>query len=80
MVGDRDYVCPPVIGEAFAARLPKAELRIVDGTHQLLFGRWRDILAQRGGLSAANSSVTSSRCEAKRKSAAGRPPVRPGAR
>jgi pimeloyl-ACP methyl ester carboxylesterase len=43
--GANDYVCPPVIGEALAARLPNAELRIVDGTHQLLFSRWRDILA-----------------------------------
>ena len=43
--GRGDVVCPPSIGEAFAARLPKAELRLVEGTHQLLFARWRDILA-----------------------------------
>jgi pimeloyl-ACP methyl ester carboxylesterase len=42
--GRGDRVCPPPIGEAFAARLPNAELRLVDGTHQLLFSRWRDIL------------------------------------
>ena len=42
--GDADDVCPPSIGEAFAARLPQAELRVVEGTHQLLFSRWRDIL------------------------------------
>lgn len=42
--GRGDWVCPPAIGEAFAARLPDAELRVVDGTHQLLFSRWRDIL------------------------------------
>ncbi|HET7128791.1 MAG TPA: alpha/beta fold hydrolase [Gaiellaceae bacterium] len=43
--GRDDRVCPPPIGEAFAARLPQADLRLVDGTHQLLFSRWRDILA-----------------------------------
>jgi pimeloyl-ACP methyl ester carboxylesterase len=43
--GTSDVVCPPPIGEAFAARLPAAELRLVDGTHQLLFSRWREILA-----------------------------------
>ncbi|HVW89767.1 MAG TPA: alpha/beta fold hydrolase [Gaiellaceae bacterium] len=48
--GKDDRVCPPPIGEAFAERLPDAELRLVEGTHQLLFARWRDILA---GVSAA---------------------------
>jgi pimeloyl-ACP methyl ester carboxylesterase len=43
--GRGDRVCPPSIAEAFAARLPQAELRLVEGTHQLLFSRWRDILA-----------------------------------
>ena len=43
--GRGDSVCPPSIGEAFAARLPQAELHLVEGTHQLLFVRWRDILA-----------------------------------
>ena len=43
--GRDDWVCPPPIGEAFAARLPQAKLRLVDGTHQVLFSRWRDILA-----------------------------------
>jgi pimeloyl-ACP methyl ester carboxylesterase len=43
--GDGDTVCPPPIGHAYLARLPHAELRLVDGTHQLLFARWREILA-----------------------------------
>lgn len=43
--GRADWVCPPAIGEAFEARLPDAELRLVDGTHQLLFSHWREILA-----------------------------------
>jgi pimeloyl-ACP methyl ester carboxylesterase len=43
--GDADEVCPPAIAEDYAAVLPAAELRIVPGTHQLLFSRWRDILA-----------------------------------
>jgi pimeloyl-ACP methyl ester carboxylesterase len=43
--GRYDSVCPPSIGEAFAARLPQAELHVVEGTHQLLFARWREILA-----------------------------------
>jgi pimeloyl-ACP methyl ester carboxylesterase len=42
--GEGDWVCPPPIGRAFAERLPCAELRLVEGTHQLLFSRWRDIL------------------------------------
>jgi pimeloyl-ACP methyl ester carboxylesterase len=43
--GDRDTTCLPSIGELYAERLPNAELRVVEGTHQLLFARWRDILA-----------------------------------
>jgi pimeloyl-ACP methyl ester carboxylesterase len=43
--GERDHVCPPSIGEDYARRLPNATLRLVDGTHQLLFTRWREILA-----------------------------------
>jgi pimeloyl-ACP methyl ester carboxylesterase len=43
--GDADVVCPPAIGKGYAERLPNAELRVVEGTHQLLFQRWRDILA-----------------------------------
>jgi pimeloyl-ACP methyl ester carboxylesterase len=43
--GDADNVCPPAIAEDYAAVLPVSELRIVPGTHQLLFSRWRDILA-----------------------------------
>ena len=44
-VGDRDTVCPPAISEALAERLPNATLKVVEGTHQLLFARWREILA-----------------------------------
>ncbi|HEV2591673.1 MAG TPA: alpha/beta hydrolase [Gaiellaceae bacterium] len=43
--GDRDRVTPPRIGRAFAERLPDAELRNVDATHQVLFSHWREILA-----------------------------------
>jgi pimeloyl-ACP methyl ester carboxylesterase len=43
--GDRDRVCFPAIADAYVERLPRAELRLVDGTHQLLFTRWREILA-----------------------------------
>jgi pimeloyl-ACP methyl ester carboxylesterase len=43
--GAGDRVCPPSIGEQFLRELPDAELRVVEGTHQLLFARWRDILA-----------------------------------
>jgi pimeloyl-ACP methyl ester carboxylesterase len=43
--GEGDRVCPPPIGRAFAERLPHAELKLVEGTHQLLFQRWRDILS-----------------------------------
>lgn len=43
--GDEDTVCPPAISEALAARLPNATLKVVEGTHQLLFPRWREILA-----------------------------------
>jgi pimeloyl-ACP methyl ester carboxylesterase len=42
--GEDDRVCPPPIGAAYAERLPRADLRLVEGTHQLLFARWRDIL------------------------------------
>ena len=43
--GDADDVCPPAIADDYAAVLPNATLRVVPGTHQLLFSRWRDILA-----------------------------------
>jgi pimeloyl-ACP methyl ester carboxylesterase len=42
--GERDRVCFPPIAEAYVERLPRAELRLVDDTHQLLFTRWREIL------------------------------------
>ena len=43
--GESDTVCPPAIGQAYLERLPNAELHLVEGTHQLLFPRWREILA-----------------------------------
>jgi pimeloyl-ACP methyl ester carboxylesterase len=43
--GERDHVCPPSIADEYARRLPNATLRLVDDTHQLLFSRWREILA-----------------------------------
>lgn len=43
--GAQDTVCPPSIAHAYLERLPHAELHVVDDTHQLLFSRWRDILA-----------------------------------
>lgn len=45
LYGARDVVCPPSIGERYARELPDAVLRVVDETHQLLFSRWREILA-----------------------------------
>lgn len=42
--GDRDYVCPPSIGEEYVRLLPHAELNVVPGTHQLLFSHWRELL------------------------------------
>lgn len=43
--GERDSVCPLSIGRDYERRLPNATLRVVDDTHQLLFSRWREILA-----------------------------------
>ncbi len=43
--GDRDRVCPPPIAYEYERRLPNATLELVDDTHQLLFSRWREILA-----------------------------------
>jgi pimeloyl-ACP methyl ester carboxylesterase len=43
--GERDTVCPPSIAREFERRLPNATLRLVDDTHQILFTRWREILA-----------------------------------
>ena len=43
--GLSDHVCPPSIAYDYARTLPDATLRLVEGTHQLLFSRWRDILA-----------------------------------
>lgn len=43
--GESDVVCPPSIGHDYEARLPAATLKLVEGNHQVLFARWRDILA-----------------------------------
>ena len=43
--GESDTVCPPEIGRAYEQRLQNASLQLVEGTHQLLFSRWREILA-----------------------------------
>ena len=40
--GESDVVCPPSIGRDYESRLPTATLKLVDGTHQVLFSRWRD--------------------------------------
>jgi pimeloyl-ACP methyl ester carboxylesterase len=44
--GERDRVCPLEIGHDLARRIPAASLTIVDDGHQLLFSRWRDLLAE----------------------------------
>ena len=38
-------VCPPSIARTYERELPDTTLRLVPGTHQVLFARWRDILA-----------------------------------
>ena len=43
--GERDRVCPPSIAEEYARRLSSTTLHLVDDTHQILFSRWREILA-----------------------------------
>ncbi len=43
--GERDTTCPPAIARELERRLPDATIRLVDDTHQLLFSRWREILA-----------------------------------
>jgi pimeloyl-ACP methyl ester carboxylesterase len=44
--GERDHVCPPAIGHDLAGRIPEATLHVVDDRHQLLFTRWRELLAE----------------------------------
>ena len=46
--GERDATSPPAIAEEYARRLPDATLHLVDDGHQLLFSRWREILADLG--------------------------------
>lgn len=43
--GSRDVITRPEIADAYVERLPDAVLRIVDDGHQVLFSRWREILA-----------------------------------
>ena len=43
--GERDDVCPPSIARVYEERLPNATLRLSDDTHQILFSRWRELLA-----------------------------------
>ena len=43
--GERDVVCPPSIARVYEERLPDATLRLTDDTHQILFSRWRELLA-----------------------------------
>ena len=43
--GAHDQVTPVSIGRDFERRLPHATLHVVDDGHQLLFTRWREILA-----------------------------------
>jgi pimeloyl-ACP methyl ester carboxylesterase len=43
--GRRDVVCPPSIAHVYEERLPDATLHLTDDTHQILFTRWRDLLA-----------------------------------
>jgi pimeloyl-ACP methyl ester carboxylesterase len=48
--GESDVVCPPSIARDYETRLPRATLKLVPGTHQVLFTRWREILADTGGI------------------------------
>ena len=43
--GERDAVCPPPIARVYEERLPDATLHLTDDTHQILFTRWRELLA-----------------------------------
>jgi pimeloyl-ACP methyl ester carboxylesterase len=43
--GQQDRVTPVAVAFDFQRRLPEATLRLVDDGHQLLFSRWREILA-----------------------------------
>jgi pimeloyl-ACP methyl ester carboxylesterase len=43
--GERDTVCPPPIARIFAERLPDTTLHLTNDTHQIIFPRWRELLA-----------------------------------
>ena len=38
-------MCPPPIARVYEERLPDATLHLTDDTHQILFTRWRELLA-----------------------------------
>jgi pimeloyl-ACP methyl ester carboxylesterase len=52
--GRDDAVCPPPIAARYEQALPNATLHLVDGTHQVIFPRWRDILADAAGDAGAD--------------------------
>ncbi|HEY2326809.1 MAG TPA: alpha/beta hydrolase [Gaiellaceae bacterium] len=43
--GTRDAATPPQIAHEYIRRLPDATLKLVEDGHQILFSRWREILA-----------------------------------
>ena len=43
--GTGDCVCPPVDRRGVRGAAAARGVHLVDGTHQLLFSRWRDIVA-----------------------------------
>jgi pimeloyl-ACP methyl ester carboxylesterase len=55
--GREDVVCPPPIAARYEQALPNATLRLVDGTHQMIFARWRDILADASGVLKPGSAL-----------------------
>ena len=53
--GERDVVCPPSIARVFEERLPNPTLHLTDDTHQILFPRWRELLADASRGTAAET-------------------------
>jgi pimeloyl-ACP methyl ester carboxylesterase len=47
--GERDVVCPPAIARIYEERLPRTTLHLTGDTHQILFPRWRELLADVSG-------------------------------
>jgi pimeloyl-ACP methyl ester carboxylesterase len=58
--GERDHVCPPSIAAIYAERLPETTLRLTGDTHQILFSRWREILADVSSRDMTGSDMTGS--------------------